>query len=227
MEHRWLWLIHAAPTFLLSLFFLKYLAKVEALKDIFLAMEVFSCPGYTSSLYLSSGCECLAIYVWLIANNYFFSQRDRQFGTIRIMSCTSRPSWQANGGKMAGTGYERAFCKCSWAPWQKITICPCICSKKFEEKRLYSAGQVYSEEWGLHPYVIWHYLMRAMFCENSLSFFYNNWSYQGLLFVYPVGLLSTDINLKLCLLFFVSFSAYFILFRIYSCCLSDPLWYQS
>ena len=30
--HR-LWLIHAAPTFLLSLFFLKYLAKVEALKD--------------------------------------------------------------------------------------------------------------------------------------------------------------------------------------------------
>ena len=143
MEHRWLWLIHAAPTFLLSLFFLKYLAKVEALKDIFLATEVFSCPGYTSSLYLSSGCEWLAIYVWLIANNYFFSQRDRQFGTIRIMSCTSRPSWQANGGKMAGTGYERAFCKCSWAPWQKITICLCIRSKKFEEKTLFSRTSLF------------------------------------------------------------------------------------
>ena len=40
---------------------LKYLAEVEALKDMFLVTEVFVCPAY--SLYLSSGCKCLVIDV--------------------------------------------------------------------------------------------------------------------------------------------------------------------
>ena len=40
---------------------LKYLAEVEALIDMLLVTEVFSCPAY--SLYLSSGSECLVIDV--------------------------------------------------------------------------------------------------------------------------------------------------------------------
>ena len=35
---------------------LKHLAEVQALKDMFLVTEAFSCPAY--SLYLSSGSEC-------------------------------------------------------------------------------------------------------------------------------------------------------------------------
>lgn len=35
---------------------LKHLAKVEALKDMYLVTETYSCPAY--SLYLSSGSEC-------------------------------------------------------------------------------------------------------------------------------------------------------------------------
>jgi hypothetical protein len=44
---------------------LKHLAEVEALKDMSLVTEVFSCPAY--SLYLSNGSECPTIHVWLMA----------------------------------------------------------------------------------------------------------------------------------------------------------------
>ena len=114
---------------------LKYLAEVEALKDMFLVTEVFVCPAY--SLYLSSGCKCLVIDVWLKANDLSLANETVNLALLGSSPVPHAPPVQV-GAQMEGkwwtqntTGIFRSACE----PHGKDNYTPLYMLKEIRKKK--------------------------------------------------------------------------------------------